>query len=265
MSLFFRKIGENKPALIVLHGLYGSSDNWVSIGKQWSEEYEVYLLDLRNHGQSPHYQTHSYKTMRDDVLDLMDTQKIQKAIILGHSMGGKLAMRIAMDAPERINALIVVDIAPKNYTSQNNKNTLRHRHILKTMLSLKLEEFTTRNAIDEILQKAIPERRVRQFIMKNLKRNDDLSFSWKLNLPVIASAMKQMMQGFSETEIVTHLMGFPVLFIKGENSSYIQESDKKQIQEIFPLAEIKTISNAGHWIHSEQPKELTNLIMNFVS
>ena len=264
MELFFRKIGKNKPTLIVLHGLYGSSDNWMNLARYWSKYYEVYLVDLRNHGRSPHSKTHSYKAMRDDILSLMDNQKIQKAIVLGHSMGGKLAMRLAMDYPERINALIVVDIAPKNYISENNKQLQKHRNILKAMQKLKLEQFQRREEIDSFLSKLIPEERVRQFIMKNIKRNKDFSFSWKLNLPVIQSEIENITQGFSEHEIKKNVSGFPVLFIKGEQSDYILENDKAIIESIFPSSEMQTIPNAGHWVHAEQSEQLSKLVLNFL-
>jgi len=264
MELFFRKLGQNKPALIILHGLYGASDNWMTIAKRWSEDYEVYLLDLRNHGRSGHCKTHTYLSMRDDVLELMDTQKIKKAILVGHSMGGKVAMRLAMDSPERVNALVVVDIAPKNYTLENDENVARHRKILQGMLALDLSKLNRREEINEILCSSIPEERTRQFIMKNLKRNKDQSFSWKLNLQVISDEILNITKGFSEEEITKNISGFPVLFIRGEKSKYIEDIDMKRIFEIFPTADISTIKNAGHWIHAEQAEQLSRVVLDFL-
>lgn len=264
MKLFYRKIGEQKPALIILHGLYGASDNWMNIGKVWAENHEVFLVDLRNHGRSPHSNIHTYDAMRDDVLELMDDNKISKAIIVGHSMGGKVAMCLAMDNPERINALTVVDIAPKNYTFGNDENVARHQKILKGMLNLNLTELKKREDINDILASSIPEERTRQFIMKNLKRTKEQSFVWKLNLQVIADEILNITKGFSDEEIVRNITGFPVLFIKGEHSKYIQESDTERILSIFPIAEIETVSNAGHWIHSEQPEQLSQMVLEFL-
>ncbi len=264
MQLFFRKIGKNKPALIILHGLYGASDNWMSVAKYWSIEYEVYLVDLRNHGQSPHSKEHTYAAMREDLLELMDENKIQKGIIVGHSMGGKLAMRLAMDNPERLNMLVVIDIAPKNYTFQDNDNISHHKVILNSMLGLDLKQFQKREEINKALLEILPEERTRQLIMKNIKRNKDHSFSWKLNLSVINSEILNIMQGFSDNEIREGIIGFPVLFVQGEKSEYIQKTDKKRINKIFPFAEIKTISNVGHWIHSEKPQQLSNIVLQFL-
>jgi len=264
MNLFYRKLGENKPALIVLHGLYGASDNWVSIAKTWQNDYEVYLVDLRNHGRSPHSLVHTYESMRDDVLELMDAQSIRKAIIVGHSMGGKVAMRMAMDKPERINALLVVDIAPKNYSIDLDKNVARHQKILKAMLELDLPKIKKREDVNKLLESAISEERTRQFIMKNLKRNKNQSFSWKLNVEVIAKEILNITKGFSDNQITKNISGFPVLFIKGEKSDYIQSVDSERITEIFPSSEIEIIQNAGHWIHSEQPEKLSNLVLDFL-
>ena len=264
MELFYRKLGENKPALIILHGLYGASDNWMNLAKTWSEDYEVYLVDLRNHGQSPHSRIHTYKAMRDDLIEMMDRQNIRKAVILGHSMGGKVAMRLAMDYPERLNALIVVDIAPKDYTIDNDENVARHQKIMAGMMGLDLSLLKKRDDVNDLLADAIPEVRTRQFIMKNLKRNKDQSFSWKLNLKVIFDELMTITAGFADHNIYRDITGFPVLFIKGEHSKYIQDIDKERILEIFPIAEIKTIDNAGHWIHAEQPENLSEAVLEFL-
>ena len=264
MNLFYRKLGENKPVLIVLHGLYGASDNWLSIAKTWQKNYEVYLVDLRNHGRSPHSSNHTYESMRNDVLELMDSNRIRKAIIVGHSMGGKVAMRIAMDNPERINALVVVDIAPKDYSLENDENVARHQKILAGMLSLDLSQIKKREDINELLASAIPEERTRQFIMKNLKRNKNQTFSWKLNIDVIAKEILNITKGFPDNEIKKNISGFPVLFIRGEQSKYIQDADIARITDVFLGAEIEMILNAGHWIHSEQPEQLSNLVLDFL-
>lgn len=264
MELFFRKVGENKPALIIMHGLYGASDNWMNIAKIWSLSYEVFLLDLRNHGRSPHSDIHTYQAMRDDVLAFMDQNDIQKAILVGHSMGGKVAMHIAMKAPERVNALVVVDIAPKNYTRNNDENVGRHESILKSMMGLDLNTVKRREDINQILSSSIPEERTRLFIMKNLKRSKSQSFEWKLNLPVIDAEILNITKGFDNEDILLNTTGFPVLFIRGERSKYIQDEDEDRLLEFFPFSDIETISDAGHWIHAEQPEALSEMVLEFL-
>jgi pimeloyl-ACP methyl ester carboxylesterase len=264
MELFYRKLGEHKPALIILHGLYGASDNWMNLAKSWSSDYEVYLVDLRNHGQSPHSKIHTFQAMRDDLIEFMDAQSIKKAVILGHSMGGKVAMRLAMDYPERLNALIVVDIAPKDYTIDNDENVFGHLKIIKGMMGLDLSLLKKREDVNDVLADAIPEQRTRQFIMKNLKRNKDQSFSWKLNLKVISDDIMKITAGFADHNIYRNITGFPVLFIRGGRSKYIQDSDKERILEVFPMAEIKTIVDAGHWIHAEQAEQLSEMVLEFL-
>ncbi len=264
MELFYRKLGEHKPVLIILHGLYGASDNWMSIAKSWSNDYEIYLVDLRNHGQSPHSSVHSYEAMCNDIIELMDAQKVKKAILLGHSMGGKVAMRLAMDYPERVNSLIVVDIAPKNYEQNKDENVAKHQKILKGMLSLDLSLLKKREDISKLLDSSINDEKTKQFIMKNLKRNKDQGFSWKLNLETISAEILNITKGFSEEEIKKPISGFPVLFIKGADSNYILEEDSKLILDIFPSADIELIENAGHWIHAEQPQIISSLVKSFL-
>ena len=264
MKLFYRKIGEHKPVLIILHGLYGASDNWMSLAKTWSSDYEIFLIDLRNHGQSPHSSIHSYEAMRDDILELMDDQKIEKAIILGHSMGGKVAMRLAMDNPERVNNLIVVDIAPRNYELNKDQNVARHQKILDGMLTLDLSLLKRREDISLLLNASISDEKTKQFIMKNLKRHKDQSFSWKLNVETINNEILNITKGFSKKDIIKNISGFPVLFIKAEDSNYINNEDTERILDIFPTAEIELVKNAGHWIHVEQPQIISSLVKGFL-
>lgn len=264
MQLFFKKIGDHKPALIILHGLYGASDNWMNIGKIWADYFDVYLVDLRNHGRSPHSDLHTYPAMAEDIIELMNAQQIHKAVIVGHSMGGKVAIRLAMNYPSRINGLIVIDIAPKNYSLVNDENIAHHQKILEGMLSINLSLLQKREDVNSLLRTSIPEERTRQFIMKNLKRNKNQSFSWKLNLKVISEEIINITKGFSDDEIVKDLYGFPVLFVKGALSKYIEEADLERIYEIFPVAELQSISNTGHWIHAEQPAALSEMVLEFL-
>lgn len=266
MDLFFRKFGDGPP-LIILHGLYGSSDNWVSIGRKLSANYEVYLVDQRNHGKSPHSPQHNYHLLKEDLLEFMDKQSIDKAIILGHSMGGKTAMFFAVDYPERVNNLIVVDISPKSYRNTKSTQLLSHSTIIKAMYNVDFNHVKSREDIDKILSPSIPLKRVRQFLLKNVNRTKDNRFAWSLNLESISNELKNIMDGLPIKNFKNGngITGFPALFIKGEKSDYIKPSDRRAIETVFPFAEIEIIPNAGHWLHAEKPKLFLKTIQNFLA
>lgn len=264
MRLNYRKYGNGSP-LIILHGLYGSSDNWISIGKVLSSHFQVFILDQRNHGHSPHSMNHTYKAMREDLREFMDDHKIKKATLIGHSMGGKTAMLFASTYPHRVNNLIVIDIAPKNYSSTSlySQQTQQHRDIISTMMNFNLKGLHNRTEINNILSRHIHSDRIRQFILKNLKRKSDKEFDWKLNIYAINQNLTEIMDGI-ETKLLTQpLTAFPVLFIRGDNSNYILDEDSNLIYTVFPQAKIVTIQNTTHWIHSEKPKQLANTIKQF--
>ncbi|MDA3953079.1 MAG: alpha/beta fold hydrolase [Bacteroidales bacterium] len=261
MKLFFRKYGQGPP-LIIIHGLYGSSDNWVSIGRKLAYNFEVFIIDQRNHGKSPHSVDHNYQLLKADLLEFMDSQSIDKAIIIGHSMGGKTAMFFAADYPERVSHLIVVDISPKSYKSTNSNQLLAHTTIIRAMYNLDFYGITSRQEIDDILSKSIPENRIRQFLLKNIKRSKNNEYSWTLNIKTIKNELINIMDGLNSNQ--SEITGFPVLFIKGGNSDYILNDDKKVINQIFPFADIETIPNAGHWLHAEQPELFLAKIEDFI-
>lgn len=267
MKLFYRTFGEG-PALIIVHGLYGASDNWVSIGKALSDRFEVFLIDQRNHGRSPHSRQHDYPSMKEDLREFMDDRAIESAVLMGHSMGGKTIMFFAADYPERVNGLIVVDMSPRSYRNNLDSapRSIDHATILKAMLSLEPEKYTERNEIDRAFARYIPVSRVRQFLLKNLRRNEDHTFSWKLNVPAIHNNLDRILEGMdtSRFENGHGITGFPVLFIKGEKSDYIRKTDEPIIYTIFPYAEIFSIPNAGHWIHAEQPERLLQKVEEFI-
>ncbi len=267
MKLFYRKFGQGVP-IIILHGLYGSSDNWVTIGRSLSEYFEVWLVDQRNHGKSPHSPEHDYQAMQADLKQLMDDNEIEKAILIGHSMGGKTVMQFAFENPERVNQLIVLDIAPKSYlfSLDIESDTLNHKNIMQSMLEVNFSGVKQRNDLDELLAKKIRSSRIRQFILKNVKRKDDKSFGWRLNIEALYTNLEQILNGFSlsKQSIGEEITGFPILFIRGGNSEYITEDDTELIQAIFPYAEFKTIENAGHWLHAEQPEELLKTLKSFI-
>ena len=267
MNLFFRKTGSGKP-LIILHGLYGSSDNWHSIGRQLAATHTVYLLDQRNHGKSPHDPEHNYKVMSSDLYAFMQQQTIEKAIILGHSMGGKTAMAFGLAHPEKVTGMIVVDISPLSYDSNNQSSAGGyHMQILNAIGNIAEDTLTSREEADKMLAKDITSPVIRQFLLKNLKRSGDGKFRWALNIQALAANMPAIFAGIihEQTTDPRSIPDFPLLFIKGERSPYIDTRDEVAIQHYFPKAQIVTIPKAGHWLHAEQPKAFLEAINNFLS
>ncbi len=259
MKLFYRKIGdessnmEEVPAIIILHGLFGSSDNWLTISKSFAPEHLVYLLDQRNHGQSPHSDSFTYKDMSDDLFEFMEDEKIDNAIIIGHSMGGKTAMRFAVEHPEKVCKLIVVDIAPKYYP-------IHHQEILDALLSINPESFTSRNDIENFLTDKITDVPTRQFLLKNIYWREDKKLDWRMNLKTINKEIENVGEALIENK--TYLN--PALFLKGENSNYILEKDFVDIHRLFSPSIINIIPNVGHWIQVEDPDAFTECVKAFL-
>ncbi len=268
MNLSFRKMGQGPP-MIILHGLYGSSDNWVSIGKAFAEKFEVFLIDQRNHGNSPHTKEHNYVALRNDLRDFMETQAIEKAVILGHSMGGKTAMYFAVAWPEKVQSLIVVDISPLPYKSVTRpvSQSLDHLNIINAMFSVDFSEVKTREDVNRMLSETLPSEKLRQFLLKNVHRNkEDSRYNWKLNIQTLHDQLPKIMDGLDPKDFMNGngMTGFPVLFIKAEKSGYIGEEDISAIKTIFPMAEMVIIPGADHWVHVEQPELLIKTISYFV-
>jgi esterase len=258
MKLFYRQFGEGPP-LIILHGLYGSSDNWVSIAKKLSDSFTVYLPDQRNHGQSPHSEIHDYNSMRDDLFELVMSLHIKKIFLAGHSMGGKTAMAFAVKWPEMINGLVIADISP--FTNENNKLTVYKQHltILNTILSIDLATISSRAEAENLLTDKISSEKVRGFILKNLQRISGDKFDWKLNAQALYNNLGKIMEAIDLHDGSSRsITGFPVIFLKGSNSNYITASDVAEIRKVFPAAEFIVINGAGHWIHADKPEEVIN-------
>ena len=252
MILNFRTLGEGEP-LIILHGIFGSADNWQSQAKAFAEKYKVYLVDLRNHGSSFHSEVFDYKVMSDDVAALMASEGIEKAHILGHSMGGKVAMHLACRFPQLVIRLVVVDIAPKHYLPH-------HQQIFEGFHSVNLPSLKNRKDADTQMSIIIKDIGVRQFILKNLYRDKDGQFSWKLNLSVIEQNIENVGAGLAED----YAYAGPVLFVSGSESPYIQPEDEIDIKSHFPSAAIVSVAGAGHWVHAEKPAELIAHVLQFL-
>ena len=268
MNLFFREEGEGFP-LVIVHGLYGSSDNWLTIGKKLSANYKVYMIDQRNHGRSPNSDKHSYEVLTDDLAGFFDQHKIEKAIVMGHSMGGKTAMRFAADYPERVEKLIVVDIVPKDYFLLNDESQyFLHKNILQAMLEINFSRMESRKEVENYLLERIDSSPVVQFLLKNVHRNkENKQFEWRLNVPVLYDNLDEIISGVNEKWFEDRLpiFNYPVLFIKGADSNYILPEDYKTIRHIYPEAQIVEIPNAGHWLHAEQPQLFMEAIINFLN
>jgi len=251
MKLFFREYGQGQP-LIILHGLFGSSDNWLTQAKILSQQYRVLTVDQRNHGQSPHDDSFDYQSMVADLAEFIDDHQLKNPIILGHSMGGKTAMNFAIRYPEQLQKLIVVDISPRAYD-------LEHYVIVKGLEAIPVSKLTSRNDADTILSEYVAEPGVRQFLLKNLQRNPSDGFSWKINLPVIG-------QKLSNIGLDLQFPGTfekPTLFVRGSRSNYILDSDRQRIKEVFPKSSLITMET-GHWVQAEKPKEFVDVVMQWL-
>lgn len=253
MELHYRTFGEGQP-LVILHGLFGSSDNWLTLGRKLVEQHKVYLVDQRNHGRSPWSDEWDYQVMAEDLHEFVQQQQLDNFILIGHSMGGKTAMNYAARFyPSRVEKLVVVDIAPKPYP-------VHHDTIVAGLKSLNLSEINSRKVADEQLSAQIKEADVRQFLLKNLYRNEEKKFSWRINLQVIGNNLAKVSEGLAENLQYDET----TLFIRGRHSNYIKDQDELVIKNHFPNADIKTVENAGHWVHAEQPAAFLEALLRFL-
>lgn len=267
MSLFARKTGSG-PSIIILHGLYGCSDNWMSIARELSSGYTVYSLDLRNHGKSPHHKEHTYRAMTEDVAEWMEQERIPQSVVLGHSMGGKVAVWLAATHPEKVSALILVDIAPVPYasTQQFSPHVVEHLNVINALTVLDVEHLRSRHEADRALSQSIPDVRMRQFLLKNLQRNEQGCFYWSINLKALRRSLPEILGGMDSLNLGTskYITNIPSLCIRGEKSSYVGPDEQVFLQKVIPGIKIVTIPDAGHWVHAEQPAAFLNIVRNFL-
>lgn len=240
--------------LLILHGLYGHAGNWASQAKVLAAEREVYALDARNHGKSPHSEVMDFAAMAGDVLETMDALGLASVDLLGHSMGGKTAMQVALRAPQRVRRLVVVDIAPVAYTRGDSQ-------VLAGLCAIDTASLASRDEADAALQDWVADPRVRDFLLANLQKGRDGHFSWRFNLPVLRAAFRDIIGWPQGTNSYTG----PVLFIKGANSDYILAEHREATLRQFPAARSKSVSGAGHWVHSEKPETFLKLVQDFLA
>ena len=252
--MLYSKIeGEGKP-LIILHGFLGMSDNWKTLGTQFAEQgFQVHMLDLRNHGRSFHSDEFNYTVMSEDIVAYCNFHQLKKINIIGHSMGGKAAMFLAVNHPELIDNLIVADIGPKYYRPH-------HQDILEGLNAVDFSLKPERNEVDEILKKFIPDFGTRQFLMKSLHWKEPGQLAFRFNLDVFNTEIEQVGKALPEESHFDK----PTLFIRGGNSRYILDEDFDAIKNQFPKAEFETIPNAGHWLHAENPQLFFDLTIRFL-
>lgn len=250
MELNYREYGQGTP-LIIVHGLFGSSDNWKTQAKKFSEYFRVIVVDVRNHGRSPWSDEFSYQIIADDLIELIENLNIDKCYILGHSMGGKAVMHLAQKEASKILGLIVVDMGIKKYEPH-------HQHILKAIHSIPIDSIGKRSEADVYLKKEIDEVGVRQFLLKNLYWKEKGQLSWRMNVKVLENEMDEILSEMPSGDVL-----LPTLFIRGALSRYILDEDINDIENQFPDSEVKTIPNAGHWVHAESPDDFVDMVLAF--
>ena len=264
MELFYRKEGTGSP-LVVVHGLYGSSDNWVNIGKRLAEKHTVYMVDQRNHGRSPFSDSHTFNDMRDDLVEFFEKHNIEKATLLGHSMGGKAAMWFATDYPEKVEKLVIADIAPKDYLLlKEDSQFYLHQNILLAMMEIDFSKIKSRNDVDDFMAQKIDDVNIRQFLMKNVAKDKlNHQYKWRVNAGVLYDHLDEIVSGVNKNWLDDRIpiSSYPVIFIRGMKSKYILPEDEPMIKEIYPDSRIIDIPDAGHWLHAEQPELFMKAVM----
>ena len=250
--LNFKSQGDGQP-LLVIHGLFGSSRNWQSLSQQWAQDFRVISVDLRNHGDSFHAAEMNYAVMTEDVVNLMDHLDLDSPHVLGHSMGGKVAMTLCNAHPHRVNRLIVADIAPVSYAHS-------HHDLIQPILDLDLSGISRRKQADEALTPSIPDPGIRLFLLQNLVIVEGQA-KWKLNWPVLNQSMSAI-TGFPD--ISDWSIANPALFLRGGLSDYVSPESWHLIHQHFPNARLSTIEKAGHWLHAEKPEQFYQSVLSFL-
>jgi esterase len=251
VRLHYRQYGSHSGTpLVVLHGLFGSLNNWHSHAREFGERLTVYTIDARNHGASPHDPDATYPAMALDLLEFFEEHHIAEAIVMGHSMGGKTAMQFAADHPERVASLIIVDMAERPYEPV-------HDDIFAALESIDPGEYASRDDVDRELAKTILKAPVRQFLTANIIRDESGRMKWRLNVPALRASYLQLAGRVDIPQSFTK----PILFIRGERSKFITSHDEREILANHPHARIVTVADAGHWVHADNPEEFRRVVM----
>lgn len=254
MTLHFKTFGDpSNPVVVLLHGLFGMSDNLASLAKSLADHHFVWVFDLINHGRSPHRSLMDYPVMAKDVLDVLHSESVREFSVVGHSMGGKVAMQLAELAPDNIQKLIIADIAPVAYEHS-------HNIILEQMQVVAGKDLTQRRAVDGILAEKVHEPSLRQFLMKNMHRDEAGFWRWTLGLQEIAEAYPNLIAA----PALTRPFEKPTLFIKGERSDYIVAAYEAEIRRFYPYATLKVVQGTGHWLHAEKPLVFNRLVARYL-
>ncbi|MCG9879363.1 MAG: alpha/beta fold hydrolase [Bacteroidia bacterium] len=253
MHLHYKVYGEGNP-LLILHGFMGSLDNWHTLASQFGKTHKVYAIDQRNHGKSGHSNNHTLALMVSDVKLFIETHELNKVSIIGHSMGGKVAMQFALDYPDLVDKLIVVDIAPKQYKRG-------HDDVFKAIFSVELNKIESRKHAEQMMEPHVPDFGTRQFLLKNLDRKEDGSYAWKMNLQTLHADYDEIIKAI----ISNGVFNGDTLVIKGANSRYINYEDELDFNKLFPKNEIVVIPQAGHWVHAEAPQLFFETVNNFLN
>lgn len=250
--LLHTHISGEGPPVVLIHGLFGSYDNLGVIERSLSDQFQVINVDVRNHGQSPHHNQMTYQLMAEDLKETLAHHGIDRTAILGHSMGGKLAMAFALAYPQQVSKLVVADVAPVQYPP-------RHDAVLTGLAAVDLGQLTSRRQADEQLAQYISESGVRQFLLKSLVKEGD-KFCWRFNLPALIDNYPQLISA----PLSDQSYNGPVLFIKGGESDYILREHRPVILQLFPQAQAKIIQGTGHWLHAEKPAAFSKLVRDFL-
>lgn len=253
MELHYQRSGNGTP-LLILHGLFGTWDNWRGQIKLLAQHFDVIAVDLRNHGASPHSEAHDYSLMAADVVELMTHLQIESAHILGHSMGGKVAMQLALEHPQRVQRLIIVDIAPVEYERH-------HDQVFEGLFSLDPAQLKSRGEADKKLAEHVHDPSVRAFLLKNLYRTESGQFDWRMNLKTLHAQYPQI----SAAPSASGQFQGPALFIKGGDSDYLLAEYEPAIRARFPAAQYKIMAGCGHWPHAEKPTVFNRLVERFLT
>ena len=254
MLLHSKIIGDSNKHILILHGFLGSGDNWISVSRKLNEiGFTIHLIDQRNHGRSFHSEKFDYELMCEDLFNYIEYYNVINPILIGHSMGGKTAMRFSLKYPELIQKLIVLDTSPREYP-------VLHQAIIDSLKEIDLSIYNTRNSVDDKLKESIKQKDLRNFLMKNIYRTNDGKLSFRFNLRSLSKNIGNIGKKIESD----NQFNADVIFIKGENSEYINESDKESINILFPNSKFYIIPNAGHWLHVDNPNDFLSVLLSTI-